>query len=502
MKFPSNLISSLSEEERYWWLFFALVGALTVLRVAVLFMSPLELAPDEAQYWDWSRDFAFGYFSKPPMIAWVIGAATAVCGDAEPCIRLPSPLIHFGTACILFFLAKKLFGVKAAFWTGLTFSLLPGVSFSSGLISTDVPLLFFWSLALLSFERVLTTKRSVWFAVLGVALGLGFMAKYAMIYFPLGMLVFLALSPPDRKMFFEPRIYGSLLVAMLVIAPNIYWNANNDFNTISHTAANANWRDVSFNVEGTFDFLADQIAIIGPLLFFALAYFAFRELRHFSSEKRHSLLLLSFVLPPLLIILGQGFISRANGNWAAVAYPAATVLVVSLLIRGRQWWVLHASTALHGVAALALYALSTNMALVERVGAENAFKRVRGWSTFGEYTNGLSAHHNVDALLVDDRLFAVELLYYGQASSKRLYVWDYDGKPDSHYELKARYEGQSDGPLLLISRGENPPGILEQFRFSQRLAPLDIPLGGAKRRIVHFHIVEGFTGPDGPPQTR
>ena len=31
-----------------------------------------ELYPDEAQYWLWSRTLDFGYFSKPPMVAWTI----------------------------------------------------------------------------------------------------------------------------------------------------------------------------------------------------------------------------------------------------------------------------------------------------------------------------------------------------------------------------------------------------------------------------------------------
>ncbi len=489
---PAKSLALGADERNFLRLLLLVVAAITIVRGVVLFLSPLELAPDEAQYWDWSRDFAFGYFSKPPMIAWVIGLASSVCGSGEACLRLPSPLLHGATSIVLFFLARSLFDTKTGFWVGVTYCLLPGISFSSGLISTDVPLLFFWSVSLLSFERVLATRKPVWFAVFGVALGLGFMSKYAMIYFPLGMALFVLVSPADRKILADFRLYAALGLALLILAPNLLWNANNDFTTFSHTAANANWRDVTFNFEGTFDFLADQIAIIGPLFFLALIYLSFRTLANFGAQERGVLYVLPFVLPPLVIILGQGFISRANGNWAAVAYPAATVLVVALLIQLRAWWVIHGSTALHAVAALFLYALSVNLTLVEQVGMENAFKRVRGWSTFGEYVNGLTMEHNIDALLIDDRLFAVELLYYGQPASDHMYMWDYNGVPDSHYELKATYAGQTDGPLLLISRGETPPGVVQRFSQSERLAPLTVPLGGTKERVVHFHIVEGF----------
>lgn len=67
------------------------IAALTLLRVWLLFVSPFDLGGDEAQYWSWSRDFAFGYFSKPPMIGWVIGLTTAVCGAGEAACALPPP---------------------------------------------------------------------------------------------------------------------------------------------------------------------------------------------------------------------------------------------------------------------------------------------------------------------------------------------------------------------------------------------------------------------------
>ena len=57
-----------------------LVGLLTGLRIALLFSADHNLGPDEAQYWSWAKDLDFGYFSKPPMIAWIIAATTAVFG--------------------------------------------------------------------------------------------------------------------------------------------------------------------------------------------------------------------------------------------------------------------------------------------------------------------------------------------------------------------------------------------------------------------------------------
>jgi hypothetical protein len=58
-----------------------------------LHFSDVDLFFDESQYWSWSRELAFGYFSKPPLLAWLIAAAERVCGDSEACIRAPAPLL-------------------------------------------------------------------------------------------------------------------------------------------------------------------------------------------------------------------------------------------------------------------------------------------------------------------------------------------------------------------------------------------------------------------------
>jgi 4-amino-4-deoxy-L-arabinose transferase-like glycosyltransferase len=63
---------------------------------------------DEAQYWTWSRALDFGYFSKPPMIAWVIRGASALCGDGEACVRSASPVLYTAASIMLYFTGRAL----------------------------------------------------------------------------------------------------------------------------------------------------------------------------------------------------------------------------------------------------------------------------------------------------------------------------------------------------------------------------------------------------------
>ena len=70
------------------------LAALLCVRLAALYWNATDLFFDEAQYWAWSEQPAFGYFSKPPLVAWLIRVATEACGPGEACVRLPSPFLH------------------------------------------------------------------------------------------------------------------------------------------------------------------------------------------------------------------------------------------------------------------------------------------------------------------------------------------------------------------------------------------------------------------------
>ncbi|HWA31259.1 MAG TPA: hypothetical protein VG867_09170, partial [Rhizomicrobium sp.] len=59
-----------AEDRRYFQIALLIVAAITLVRVLALIFSPLNLYPDEAQYWWWSLTPDWGYFSKPPVIAW------------------------------------------------------------------------------------------------------------------------------------------------------------------------------------------------------------------------------------------------------------------------------------------------------------------------------------------------------------------------------------------------------------------------------------------------
>src|SRR5438067_9124037 len=70
---------------------------------------PLDLSGDEAQYWDWSRQLDLSYYSKGPLVAYIIRASCAMLGDSMPAVRLPAMILAVGTAILTYWLIVKLF---------------------------------------------------------------------------------------------------------------------------------------------------------------------------------------------------------------------------------------------------------------------------------------------------------------------------------------------------------------------------------------------------------
>lgn len=219
----------------YFLRLLACVGALLALRLVALYAAKTDLVLDEAQYWTWSRELAFGYFSKPPMIAWVIRGISEICGNSEACVRSASPILYTIVSVVIFFTARALYDARVGFWSAIIFATLPGVSYSSLLITTDVPLILCWSIMLYAWV-MLVKRQSLGYAILlGVAIGFGLLAKQAMLYVFLCISVHAAVSKEARDALRGGRGILAAAIALLLFAPNIIWNAQHGYPTVRHT---------------------------------------------------------------------------------------------------------------------------------------------------------------------------------------------------------------------------------------------------------------------------
>lgn len=464
------------------------VAALTAFRLVALALSRTELFFDEAQYWFWSRDLALGYYSKPPLIAWIIRGATELCGSGEACIRVPSPLFHAATAMLVYGIGRRLYDARVGFWAGLVYLTLPGVSFSSGLISTDVPLLLFVALGLLAVVNLRERVTLAWAVALGVAIGLGLLSKYAMGYFILSLAIYAVVSREGRAMLKSPVFYVAPLIAAALIAPNIIWNAQNKFATLAHTADNAAWRGASFHPDNALDFLFGQLGVVGPVLFGALVWMCvawIRQpggLRTLADRER---LLLAFSVPVLLLMLGQAFMSRAHANWAAFAYIAATVLVTATMLRARWVQPFRFSLGLHAVVIVVLAVGGTFAGRFTLPGGLDPYSRVLGWKDIATAAAEQARAGGFQAIATDKRALAAELAYYLRDTNIPIVALrGAKDRPNDHFELTRPLTNDTPRPILLVS-------AKKQGRLGSESSEPMASAGRSKRSTVYFFAIRG-----------
>lgn len=469
----------------------AAVVAVLAARVAVLIGTPLSLQGDEAQYWTWAQEIALGYYSKPPLIGWAIAASTAICGDAAWCVRLPAALFHGVTTLLVAGLAASLFSGRVAFWAGIAWLTLPAVSFSSLIMSTDAPLLMFWAGGLWAYRAYLSAEdgptRTRAAAALVVCIALGLNAKYAMVYFILCALVHVVIDPEARAA--ATRAWRGLIVAIALgvagLLPNVAWNATNGWATLGHTADNANWSGPLLHLDQMGEFLGAQAGVFGPIFLIALVLAIPRGRAAARALPSSYRMLLAFSLPILLIVTTQALLSRAHANWAATAYPAATVLVVATLVHGRAAW-LKASVALHVLVAAGLYGAVLMPDRVAALMGRDPFAPMRGWDEIADQIHQGLEMSGAPVLLMDHRMMIASTSYALRDRAITIRAWNHDAKIDHHYEMAWRYDPAVDGPIVLLVSPHGTEAIEDAFDKSSAWA--DIPRTDRKGRDAPLHV--------------
>lgn len=496
--------------DRYARIAFALIAGLLALRVGLLIGSPLELYADEAQYWRWGQSLEWGYYSKPPMIAWLIHLSTTLFGDSEWAIRFFAPVFHAIAAIALWLLARRMFGELAALFTVMTYLLMPGIILSSGVISTDGVLFPFWCIALYLFWR-LREEDLGWIGVaaLGIAVGIGFLSKYAMLYFAIGVTLTSLVDGPTRKAVLSPKGLAFLAIAAAVFAPHMIWNAANDFKTVSHTVDNANLAGDLFNLDHFPRFLGDQMGVFGPVGFVALIAGVFflrpkAELADLGdaahAQRAKETWLACFIIPVLVIIAVQAVLSRAHANWAATAYPAASVFIGGFLIRASGWrpafWAGIGLQVMVGTLAiiLAMGPPSWSAAL----GRDNDLKRVRGWEDISQQLAREAERLQPTVIIVDEREIWHGLDYYMKDTLQApLVMWRFNPGPKNYAEGVDLADLDHSRVLVASFRSHLRPRIREDFASWEPQGFVGVDLGHRSngcplRRELRLYIVSDY----------
>ena len=321
-------IRHLSHRTLTWLLLFL---ALT-LRLAV--SSHFLLAPDEANYWQWSRHLALGYHDHPPMIAWAIALATSLFGHTEWAVRLPTILGLTLASSFLCLLAARWFSWRVAFHTGLVCELLLLTNGSALIATPDGLLLPCWAAACYHAAVAVESDRRGHWLTTGLWFGLGLLCKYTMLLFPASLGLTLLASADHRRRLLAPWPWLGLLLGLLLFTPVLVWNAQHDWATFRHVLyqGGADSRTF-FTLRFVGDYFASQAALLTPLVFLLVLAAWFRPGLWSRLEAGRAALLVGLSLPGFLVFLLLSLHVRIYGNWPAPVYLSALVLIAALFSR-------------------------------------------------------------------------------------------------------------------------------------------------------------------------
>jgi hypothetical protein len=471
----------------------AVVVGITALRFAFLWRSGAELDFEEAQYWLWAQTPAWGYWSKPPMVAWLIAATTAVCGDTEPCVRLAAPPIQGITAAVVGALGLLLGGPALGIWSAVAYATLPGVALSAVLLTTDLPLLCCWAVALLAFVRLRDGGGWTWAVMGGVALGAGMLSKYTMLLFlPCAALYLLR----SGRRIAPARLALAGALAALLVLPNVAWNLSNDLGTVRHSASRLLPGVSGFRLGEPLLFLLGQFVLLGPSLGVALVLglvLPSRDPTGHGEDRR--LLLGTFTVLPLAVAMLVGAVARANLNWAAPAHVAGCILAVAWALGAGRQRPLARAVALNAGLGLALYGAMIAVPEIPWRGEPvPVAARFHGWGELGRRVAARAADLGDARVLADLRELLPVAGYYGRVPEARLVEWNPSAVPHSHFQARTRLEAGDPGPWLYVSYRPHPAGVTRRFARADLVDVVTVDLAPGSSRTHWLFALRGFRG--------
>ena len=301
--------------------FFQVWSIFLLIKLALGFWLPF--FSDEAYYWVWSHNIQLSYYDHPPFVAWLFwfGHLFEDFGQGS---RWAAIVMGHSLLLIWNEILKPYFDSNKRYWWLWLAGCHPITGIGTTFVTPDVPLLFFWSLAIMFLLQAQHTRTWSAYAGLGVALGLGFCSKYQIVLFVPAALLWLFGEKP--KIVYS-KLALTLGIGLILCLPVLMWNHQNDYDSflfqLKHGFAQKKWQWFWIS-----DFIGSQMALIFPTVLF----FSFKN-----KMPPHLRWLVNFSVFPFLLFFISSFRGRVEANWTAVAFP--TLLTMAIVNTKKPTWI-------------------------------------------------------------------------------------------------------------------------------------------------------------------
>lgn len=305
------------------WIFLAVA---TLVRIVLSSLFPL--SADESYYWLWSKHLALSYVDHPPMVAY-INFLTTFGRENLFALRLGANILVLLTSILIYFLGKKYFNEKVAFWSAVLFQLIPHYLIIWLTMFVELPLAFFWTASIFILFRIIKEqKASLWY-LLALTLGLGYLSKYTMFLFWPCLALFFVLSPHNRFWIKRKEPYLSLVISALFFLPVLYWNSQHAWISFTFHSGKATGDPWGANFLA---FVGDQLVHFTPFLLFTL----YRIFKYSLKKDESTKLLFCFSAPILILLLILSLKVKIWAHWPAIGYITALPLTVMYLTENQK----------------------------------------------------------------------------------------------------------------------------------------------------------------------
>nr|WP_295739022.1 glycosyltransferase family 39 protein [uncultured Acidocella sp.] len=303
----------------------ALLVVLTALLFRLILAGFSGLGIDESYMVAASSHFASSYFDHPLASWWLELGARHLFGSAAPIVvRLPFVLLSGVASWLLYLITARLFGVKAAFWAVLAYSLSPVFSLAFGTwVLPDGPL----NTALLAFLYALIRALGLpegkpaprWWLAAGLFAGLAMLSKYSAALVLTGAALGVLLDPVSRRALARPWPWLGVVLALALFAPVVVWNAQHHWASFGYQGGRA--EGLRIRPLMPFSIWGGEALFVLPWLWAPMVWLLVRAFLAGSAARVSWLLGWAAIIPVLLFAV-VGFWSSTHilFHWAAPGY--------------------------------------------------------------------------------------------------------------------------------------------------------------------------------------
>ncbi len=468
------------------------------LRIFYILFYPLDLAPDEALYWDYSRHLQISYYAKPPLTAYIVALTTSLFGNTELGVRIGAVIMSAITSIFLYYLTKYLFGDPIL---GLTAGILPlltvGFQLLSVLMTIDTPLILFWTLSVYFYAKAFNENAIKFWIYAGVFGALALLSKYTGILLPFLAFSFALLY--DRNKLKEKGIYISTVIVFTGLLPVLLWNMLNDWVGFKHlfTLAglmeNASPERKGFSLERIPSYIGGQILILGPSVF---PYVIYSWIKYARSSDKNIGFLNIFSVPVFIMFLFMSVYTKVEANWPAFGY-VGVIPMVALLVKNslNKGLIVHVPSL---IIALFFSLITHFTPLVDKLGMTGLLPperdpqgRLVGWEKLGKL---VSRWKDESTFIFSDRYqITAELAFYVEGNPETFCI--NRGRRMNQYDLwKHKLKNFKDYNAIFVSYAPIDDRIIKGFKKVLKETTYSVKWRGKDIRKFYIYILEGYTG--------